>query len=409
MMALIGNAIYSACQFGVLIAITRIGTIQDVGLFALALAVTAPVLMLANLQLRSLLASDAQEDFTFPSYLSLRIATTLLAILGLVLFASFCHPDTKEFHVIMAMTGAKSVEALGDLAYGLFQRHERLGQIARSSVLKGCGGLVALTITLIFTSDIATAIWSMAAAWGAVLVLVDLPGLKRVVGGQSIGLDGSLIEMRRLLRRALPMGFVAGMLSFASIIPGYLLELWHGSEALGRFSPMIYLLAVGNLVVMSAGGAALPRLANYHSSGNRHGFLWLSLKLTGVALVVSLTAILVVLCAGTQLLSLVYGFSYASEAPTLSGLTLAASLGWLASACGYCLTSARVLLLQLPLCGAAAFTGLITGWWLIPSHGMVGAVWVSVMIGAVLAAGYAVSCMLLIRRMEPSLPLGSGP
>src|ERR1044072_4016691 len=55
---LAGNLIYSGCQWGVLIVLARLGSPEQVGQFALALAVTAPVIMLSNLQLRGVLATD---------------------------------------------------------------------------------------------------------------------------------------------------------------------------------------------------------------------------------------------------------------------------------------------------------------------------------------------------------------
>lgn len=409
MLALIGNAVYSACQFGVLVAITRLGTTHDVGLFALALAVTAPVLMLANLQLRSLLASDASEESHFSHYLSLRLGTTVLALIGLGLFALLCHPDAGEFSTIIALTAAKSVEAISDIGYGLLQRHELLGRITRSTMVKGVVGLAAFAATFALTTDVAAATWAMTGAWTLILLLIDLPVLIRLLGARALCPSWSRLDMKRLLHRAVPMGVVAGMLSLASVVPGYLLERWHGSEALGRFSPLVYLLAVGNLVVMSAGGAALPRLANYHATGNRHGFISLGVKLMGLTLALTIAILAVVAGAGSGILTLVYGPTYADEASAFLVLTLAAGLGWVASACGYCLTAARVLLPQLPLSSAAAVAGIIAGWWLIPDRGMVGAVWASVIVGSVLAAGYAVGSLLVIRRMEVPPPTGSGP
>ncbi len=41
--ALAGNLGYSACQWGVLVCIAKLGTAADVGRFALGLALTAPV------------------------------------------------------------------------------------------------------------------------------------------------------------------------------------------------------------------------------------------------------------------------------------------------------------------------------------------------------------------------------
>ena len=60
--ALIGNVGYTAFQWGILICIAKLGSAADVGKFALGLAVTAPVITLANLHLRVLEATDARNE-----------------------------------------------------------------------------------------------------------------------------------------------------------------------------------------------------------------------------------------------------------------------------------------------------------------------------------------------------------
>ncbi|TMA64558.1 MAG: lipopolysaccharide biosynthesis protein, partial [Deltaproteobacteria bacterium] len=74
--ALVGNLGYSACQWGVLACIAKLGTAADVGLFALGLALTAPVITLTNLNLRLLQATDAREDYPFSVYFSVKLLGT---------------------------------------------------------------------------------------------------------------------------------------------------------------------------------------------------------------------------------------------------------------------------------------------------------------------------------------------
>ena len=54
-----GNAIYAASQWGQLVVLAKLGTPETVGQIALALAICAPVIMFANLQLRSVQATIA--------------------------------------------------------------------------------------------------------------------------------------------------------------------------------------------------------------------------------------------------------------------------------------------------------------------------------------------------------------
>src|SRR5438046_6654370 len=71
--ALAGNLGYSACQWGVLVCIAKLGTAADVGQFALGLALTAPIITLTSLNLRLLQATDAREDYPVRPYQAARV------------------------------------------------------------------------------------------------------------------------------------------------------------------------------------------------------------------------------------------------------------------------------------------------------------------------------------------------
>jgi len=76
-----GNLIYAACQWGMLVVLAKLGSPEMVGQFTLGLAVTAPVIMFTNLQLRGIQATDAKGDYVFSDYLGLRLIGTGLALL----------------------------------------------------------------------------------------------------------------------------------------------------------------------------------------------------------------------------------------------------------------------------------------------------------------------------------------
>src|SRR5437879_8086330 len=86
--ALAGNVGYSACQWGVLASVAKLGTPADVGRFALGLALTAPIITLANLHLRIIAATDARGDYPFAVYFSLRLVMTALALATIAVVAA---------------------------------------------------------------------------------------------------------------------------------------------------------------------------------------------------------------------------------------------------------------------------------------------------------------------------------
>src|SRR6516165_2263483 len=84
---LAGNVIYAASQWGMLILLAKLSGPETVGQFALGLAITAPVFMLTNLQLRAVQATDARRDFLAGDYLALRLITTAVACLAVGVLA----------------------------------------------------------------------------------------------------------------------------------------------------------------------------------------------------------------------------------------------------------------------------------------------------------------------------------
>src|SRR5207253_11417154 len=124
--ALVGNLGYSACQWGVLVCIAKLGTAADVGQFALGLALTAPIITLTSLNLRLLQATDAREDYPFSVYLSVRIIGTLLGLAAIAAMAFGLGYRDATLYLILAVAAAKALEAVSDVVFGLLQKAENL-------------------------------------------------------------------------------------------------------------------------------------------------------------------------------------------------------------------------------------------------------------------------------------------
>src|SRR5205809_656852 len=119
--ALVGNLGYSACQWGVLACIAKLGTAADVGLFALGLALTAPVVTLTNLNLRLLQATDAREDYPFTAYLSVKLLGTSLALATLAMAVCWgCVLATYDLPAAARLTSIRpslTLRSLGGLTW----------------------------------------------------------------------------------------------------------------------------------------------------------------------------------------------------------------------------------------------------------------------------------------------------
>src|SRR5437764_11372372 len=77
-----GNAVYAAGQWTILSLFAKLGNSEMLGQYALALALTAPVLMFSQLNLRAVMATDVAEKHRFGDYLAVRLGATGLGLIA---------------------------------------------------------------------------------------------------------------------------------------------------------------------------------------------------------------------------------------------------------------------------------------------------------------------------------------
>src|SRR2546423_943822 len=115
MWSVVGNTCYAACQCAMLIVLAKLGNPQMVGLFALGLAISGPIFLLANLQIRAIQSTDVAGDHHFGEYLGLRVitsATALIVVYCITLIAGYCGEIQR---VALAVGVFKAIEAVSDV------------------------------------------------------------------------------------------------------------------------------------------------------------------------------------------------------------------------------------------------------------------------------------------------------
>lgn len=376
-----GNAVYAACQWGMLVLLAKLGSPEMVGQFALGLAITAPVMMFANMDLRSIQATDARNEYRFADYLSLRLIMVVLALLIIVGIALGSGYPLATLLVILALGLAKGFEAISDIFYGLLQRYERMDRVARSKMLKGVLSLVALGIGVALTGSVFWGALGLAAVWALLLLTYDVRSGRLVLQdgtphnqtvAQQFAVHTHAPILFRLTRLALPLGLVMLMISLNANIPRYFIEGHLGQHELGIFSALAYLMVAGRMVIEALGQSASPRLAKYYAAGDGAAFVRLLGKLAGLGLLVGSGAIAAALVAGEPLLALLYQPEYARQ-DLFIWLMVAAALFYVASFLGEGMTAARYIRIQTVLFAAVTGATFLACFWLVPLHGLLGA------------------------------------
>lgn len=375
----VGNLIYVMSQWGMLVVLAKLGNPNMVGQFALALAVTAPVVILFNLALRQVQATDARKHYAFSEYLALRIITTsaaLLVIVGIVFVTGY----RWETSLVILMIGlAKGFESLSDVLYGQLQQRERMDRIAKSMMIKGPSSLAALALGIYLTGSVFWGAVGLTIVWALLLVSYDFRSIVRVlvpIGSRTLAALRPKWDFKALAKLtwlALPLGFAAALVSLNTGIPRYLIEYYLGEREVGIFASVAYIMVAGNVVVGALGQSSVPRLARYHVNGNHRAFGNLLLKLATVGVLLGIAGVLVSILAGRWILTLLYTPEYAEYTNVFIVIMVAAGLSYVASLLKFGITAARYFRVQIPLFIGSVIVTTIACVVLVPQAGVLGA------------------------------------
>jgi len=392
----IGNAVHAACQWGMLAALAKLGTTEAVGEYSIGLAITAPIMMFANLQLREIQATDSRHEYLFGEYLALRLAMSVFAFVATMVVALAGGYSRGVLSTIAGFGVQRFFQSLADLYYGFMQQQERLDIVAHSLLLKGPVTLLVLLTSYAMSHSVALASISVGLAYGAVWLFFDRPRAASIGSDQRLCPDWNRVRLRELGRLALPMGLMAMLVSLTSTVPQYALQELKGSREVGVFSAVSYVRSAGALAVGAMGQASLVQLSEHFRTGRWRDLTLLVARLVGLSALLGAGLVAVAQFFGRELLTVLYTPEYGTHADEFVVLMFGTAIGFVASILEYGLTAARAFRprLEIAMVVVAVTTAACAMW--IPQSGVRGAAW------AVAAGGIAnvLCCAVALARSQ---------
>jgi len=399
-----GSFIASGCQWVTLMVLAKLLSPEDVGHYALGLAVTAPVTMFSMLQLRAILVTDAHNLHDFEDYLGLRLVTNFLA--GIIVFFILLFLGGKYsfgVHIIIFLILInKLIEATSDIGYGLMQKHERLDKVAKSLILRNIGGTLFFAVVIKLTFSLVLGTCAIGIWWLAVLCVYDRVNVQ-LYSHFKPRFNSKIIFS--IFITGLPLGISTGIMSVNSNMSRYFVEAYLGSESLGYFAAMAYVVVGASRAVLALGQSGAARLARYFCY-NRKAYVRLLAKMTAVTFVIAVTTVLLGKYFGRAFLTIVYKPEYAEQQEVFVWLLISAGAIMLASILGYGMTAARRFKSQVPLFIVTCGVSFLLSRFLIPRYGMQGAAWAMLgataiqSLGALLVIGFSLMSPVSQKNLE---------
>jgi O-antigen/teichoic acid export membrane protein len=403
----VGEGVESLCKWGVLAVLTKLSNVETVGLFGLAMALTAPIILFFGLGLRQAQATDVRGEFLFKDYFRLRSTTNVLACL-LVLLVGAGLGYSVETIIVVALVGLfKAMTVQRDVYYGLFQFHHRMDFIARSKLIRGPLVLLFFAFGILLTGELSAGVVGMLAASLMVLLMFDrrhgrrfLPNEGAMSSPERNGASSecekfyrtdSIKRVIRLSLLVLPLGIVGVLGSLQANIPRLLVEANLDLAALGFFTGIVAIYGASTRLVNALAQAGSTRLARAFDSGNRLAFVRLLAKLGLLGVGLGGSAICVAYFFGEAVLSLLYTKDYGAYSTLFVFVMIAAFFRYLANLWQMGIVAARQFRLIgfIHLCSALVV--VVSSMMLIPAHGLTGAA-----MAMILAAGTQMAAVVLI-------------
>lgn len=400
---LFGNVIYSACQWGIIPLLAKLGSPAKVGEYALGMAISAPILVFANLQLRALVASDLKEKYSFRQYLTFRAVTLGAALLVLLAVSIPTQSSWYGRSIVLLLGLTQAFEWASDTYYGRMQKFDRMDLISQSLMIKGPVSLLLLFLAMYETGNLVHAVFGLTLGRFLILLLYDSRrrfAKDAVHRPPAARLAFEYAPMLRLLKSAVPLGLITSIAALNTNVPRYFIEAHVGTQQLGIFSALASLISAGTLVISAFAQAVYTPVARACAQNDREQYRKLTLQLAFLGVLLGCAGICTAATMGGWILRILFRPEYAEHVSLLVRLMVLGTVSYVASGEGYIMTAAGELNSQVLLQIVAGLVTLIACAFLVPHYGIYGAADAAIAGAIVLAIGSAAFLIRLDRKLQ---------
>ncbi|MGH1348684.1 MAG: lipopolysaccharide biosynthesis protein [Nannocystales bacterium] len=396
---LLGEVLFAAGQFGLMMVMARLGSDAALGRYALGLAIATPLFVLTSLHLRPTYVVTNEEELGFGHFWALRLLGAPAAVVLAAFWAVLAGLDTTTAAVVIWVALTRMSEMLADLCHAAAARDETLDRVGISRALRGM-----LLLGTVGGAMLAGVSESTALALGAVVALLLTLTYDFETARRHANLRPRFDRDRlwRLTVLAAPVGFAGGLLGLTTNTPAYVLEHSIGIEPLGDYAAIVSILFISGVLNAAVGGAAVPRLARLFET-DRAAFVRLLLRVAAVVGACGLALLLACVLLGELYLAIAYGPRFTSLAPSLVYSGAIAFVAGLANMLSQTLVSMKRFRMQFTINAITFVVAVGLAFAFVPTHGVEGALLALGLLSVARFLAYVGIIGTLVRRREASV------
>jgi O-antigen/teichoic acid export membrane protein len=370
---LIASVARYAGQLGVFVLTARWLGPADAGTLAFALAVTAPVFIVASLGMRDVYLT-LRTHFGLTHYERLR-TITVIAAMGVSVGISFIFPF--KVAIIVAIVACwKALDSFGDVYSAALQKASRIRLIVLTAAIVAGLQVGTLAITLTLGGSLPVALAASTLSYLIVMFGMMRPLTFRVLlpddRRQAVDSAGARPWLA-IARVGFPTGISYGLITLLSTMPQYFLGWAWGPVVVGKYAMLLYLVVALEMALNALSQSWIPSGRNLEGEGQLS-----SARVLGVALrwtIITVPLGLVGIALATVAFPLILGPTFAITPGEILPLGFAMALTPTVFASTISLTIQNRYHWGLVASVLTVLAGICLGWALIGPFGIAGALW----------------------------------
>lgn len=297
-----GTASWSFLSMLILLVVTRTNGLEYSGIFSFSLAFSFVMYAVVCYGGRAYQVSDSDNLFKTNTYISLRFATSALALLATLLYIGVSGYGWDKAAILLLLVGQRIFDGVSDVFYGILQKNDYLYISGVSLFLKSVISFVVFLLVNLSTNNPVFAALSLALTSLLFLVFFDIPKSREL---DSFTIRPSIKGVAKIAKLTF-LPFFASLLTliFANI-SRYFMDIYR-PDLQGYFGIIVMPLSLVALLFSFVYTPAILKLSSYFRDGDLRSLNKLVLKIIlGIACVIPPLIGLTILC-GRQIFELLF-------------------------------------------------------------------------------------------------------
>lgn len=299
------NIYSSISKFLILVLIAQILTATEVGIYTLGLAITAPITLLFNMKMKSIIITEKNPNID--KFKKIRLISNCFAIFILFLISWLFYKDYIGVLIIIGFI--KILDINSEFYQSLPNKNKDFHITSKLIISKYTGITILFAITLILTESLILSL-IVYILYQVAHLLVERHYFKKYVLYLN---EKENVTYLFLLSFMIPLGITQMLYSFGSSLPKYILENVATIEEVGIFSAILYFVTIINMLLSSVFQTVLPyAMDNYNKNLKQFNKIILVIAPI-ISLVFCAFLYLPIYFMGENILKILYGDIYAEH------------------------------------------------------------------------------------------------